>query len=153
MRKASSTFLTASSLVALLTLWSGQAAAQMIVYPAKGQSAQQQRTDEGNCYVWARDRTGIDPAAGQPAPTASQPTGNVARGVVGGAMRGAVIASVADGSAGRGAAAGAVMGGVRGVAREQKSQQQAARQAQASGIQQFNRAYAACLEGRGYTVK
>lgn len=130
--------------------------AQQFVYPAKGQNAQQQRKDEGDCYVWARDRTGIDPATGagmQAPPPPQQPTGEVARGAVGGALRGALIADVAGGHAGTGAAAGAIMGGVKGAARKQQNQQQAAQQAQASAAQQFQRAYGACLEGRGYTVR
>jgi len=139
--------MTMSALTALGLYIGPVLAQQPIVYPAKGQSAQQQRADEGACYVWARDRTGIDPAAGQPA--SPQPTGQVAKGVVGGALKGAAIAGIADGDTGRGAAAGAVMGGVRGAARQQKTQQQA----QASGVQQFQRAYGACLEGRGYTVR
>jgi hypothetical protein len=129
-------------------------AQQLIVYPAKGQSAQQQRKDEGECYVWARDRTGIDPTAGTSAPPPQQqPTGAVARGAARGAVGGAIIGEVSGGSAGTGAAAGAVLGGVKGAARQQRSQQQAAQQAQASAMQQFQRAYGACLEGRGYTVK
>ena len=33
-----------------------------IIYPSQGQSAEQQATDEGECHIWARDNTGIDPA-------------------------------------------------------------------------------------------
>src|SRR5690348_12006831 len=36
--------------------------AQQIVYPAKGQSAQQQKKDEAECGQWATQNTGIDPA-------------------------------------------------------------------------------------------
>ena len=36
---------------------------QPVVYPAKGQSPQQQKNDEGQCYSWARSNTGIDPVA------------------------------------------------------------------------------------------
>lgn len=137
-------------------LATGPAIAQQFIYPAKGQSPQQQQRDEGECYTWAKNRTGIDPVTGagmQAPPPSQQPTGEVARGVVGGAVRGAVIGEVAGGDAGTGAAVGAVMGGVRGAARKQRNQQQAAQQAQASAAQQFQRAYGACLEGRGYTVK
>lgn len=126
----------------------------LIVYPAKGQSAQQQGRDEGECYVWARDRTGIDPSAGTaPAPQQQAAGGGAVRGAARGAVGGAIIGEVSGGSAGSGAAAGAVMGGIKGVARQQRAQQQAAQQAQASSIQTFQRAYGACLEGRGYTVK
>jgi hypothetical protein len=34
------------------------ALSQPIVYPAKGQSLQQQHRDEGECYAWARSSTG-----------------------------------------------------------------------------------------------
>ena len=63
-------------------------AAQQFVYPAKSQTPAQQKQDEGECYTWAVQQSGVDPA--KPAP-----------------------------------------------------QQQAA----------FGKARAACLEGRGYTVK
>jgi hypothetical protein len=33
----------------------------LIVYPASGQDAAQQGKDEGECYTWARQQTGIDP--------------------------------------------------------------------------------------------
>ena len=33
-----------------------------LVYPAKGQSATRQSKDDGECYVWAKQQTGIDPA-------------------------------------------------------------------------------------------
>ena len=135
----------------------------LIVYPARGQNAQQQQQDEGDCYIWARNRTGIDPTR-QPAPVAytqsSEPTGDVARGAVRGAVGGAVIASAAGGDSGDGAAVGMLIGGVRGAARKQQrqqqaaqQQQQAAQQQQAGTMQAFNNAMAACLEGRGYTVK
>lgn len=48
---------------ALLFLAPGVYARQPIVYPAKGQSNEQQNRDDGECYVWARQSTGIDPAA------------------------------------------------------------------------------------------
>ena len=38
-------------------------AQKSIIYPAKGQSAEQQKKDEGVCHIWAKDSTGIDPAA------------------------------------------------------------------------------------------
>jgi hypothetical protein len=128
--------------------------AQQFVYPAKGQSAQQQNKDEGDCYVWARNRTGIDPAAG-PVPVAAQaqPSGEILRGAARGAVGGAIISDISGGHAGTGAAAGAVFGGIRSGVRQQRSQQQAVQQAQASGHDQFQRAYGACLEGRGYNVR
>jgi hypothetical protein len=68
--------LTAS--LAVMGFAIGQAQAKPIVYPSKGQSPQQQQKDEGECYVWAKNSTGIDPAAvaAAPAPaTANGPGG------------------------------------------------------------------------------
>src|SRR4051812_30852446 len=106
------------------------------VYPAKGQSANQQQKDTAECQSWAASQGGTAPPP---------PQGQAARGAARGAVGGAVIAGVADGDAGKGAAAGAVVGGVR--AGRQKNAQAASAQ-QAGG-----RAFAACMEGRGYTVK
>src|SRR4029453_11570931 len=46
-------------LAALLWAWTA-AAQQPVVYPAKGQSAQQQSQDETQCNAWAKQSTGID---------------------------------------------------------------------------------------------
>lgn len=35
----------------------------LVPYPSKGQSAEQQGKDEGECYGWAKQQTGIDPTA------------------------------------------------------------------------------------------
>lgn len=43
----------------------------LIVYPAKGQSATQQSTDEQECYSWAKSNTGIDPQVPAPATAAA----------------------------------------------------------------------------------
>ena len=94
-----------------------------VTYPAKGQNAAQQQKDDGECYTWAKGDTGVDPAA---------------------------IAGTAP------ASAPAPTGGPRA----QKKQAAAAQSAQQkSGQQQqqamagFYKAYGACMEGRGYTVK
>ncbi len=34
---------------------------KLYVYPAKGQSKQQQKKDEFDCYQWAQEQSGIDP--------------------------------------------------------------------------------------------
>jgi hypothetical protein len=136
----------------------GAAAQKPIVYPAKGQSAQQQTKDDAECYAWAKNNTGVDPARVAQAPPPQQPAsdGQVAKGALRGAAGGAIIADVAGGHAGTGAAAGAIVGGIRGA--RQKQQTQAAQQQQAQAQQQqamstFNRAYGACMEGRGYTIR
>ena len=38
------------------------AVAQQFTYPAKGQSAEQQKKDEAECSQWATGQTGIDPS-------------------------------------------------------------------------------------------
>ena len=156
----------ASALVALAS----PAAADLVIYPAKGQSAEQQSKDQTECQGWAKQNTGIDPvalanAASQPAAAAApqQPVGGErVRGAARGAAAGAAVGAIA-GDAGKGAAAGAVGGTVVGGARKREKQRQnAASQQQAQASQNadvqaklatYNKAYSACLEGRGYTVK
>jgi hypothetical protein len=46
-----------------ILLGSGAPQAKPIAYPAKGQSAQKQQQDDGACYSWAKNNTGVDPAA------------------------------------------------------------------------------------------
>ena len=125
------------------------AAAQPIAYPAKGQSWQQQLADDAQCYSWAKTSTGIDPAAvAQTPPPAAKPGGERLKGVV----RGAVIGEVAGGHAGEGAVVGALVGGAKARKNDAAQQQQA--QAQKSQtMNTFYRAYGACMDGRGYTVK
>jgi uncharacterized protein YcfJ len=162
----------------------GQAAAKplstslgMVVFPAKGQTAQQQSQDEGECYAWSKGQTGVDPMA--PPPAAAQPAqqsastsapkadGSRARGAARGAAAGAIIGEVADDDAGKGAAIGATAGVVAGGRQSRKNQQQAAEQsgqqqqqateqqqaAQQQQVDLFKKGFAACLEPKGYTVK
>jgi len=136
------------------------ALAQQYVYPAKGQSPEQQKKDESACYQWAVQQTGFDPAkpvaASTAAPPPTTPTGTTPGAGVRGAARGAVVGEVVGGDAGAGAAAGAAV--ARSSSRKQNAaqaqqQQQAAQQASASQQNAFAKARAACLEGRGYSVK
>jgi hypothetical protein len=136
------------------------ASAQQYVYPAKGQSAGQQTKDEAECHQWAVKQSGFDPAK-PPPQTAPPPPPTTATGTTPGAgargaARGAVVGEVVGGDAGAGAAAGAVA--ARGQSRRQNAaqQQQATQQQQQASSAQnatFAKARAACLEGRGYTVK
>lgn len=136
------------------------AVAQQYVYPAKGQSPQQQKSDEAACHSWAVQQSGFDPAKPPPPQAApKQPTtatGTTPGAGLRGAARGAVVGEVVGGDAGTGAAVGAAA--ARGQSRRQNAaaSQQAQQQQQAATQQQqaaFGRARAACLEGRGYTVK
>lgn len=147
-------------------LFIGSAYAEPIVYPAKGQSQEQTEKDKFACYEWAKKQTGFDPMqapqATSPPPPKQKTTARPARGAAGGALAGLAIGSLA-GEAGKGAAVGAATGGVIGGVRRrgQKRQQQSAEQQLADQQasmhyrqrEEYNRAYGACLEGKGYTVK
>jgi hypothetical protein len=140
----------------------------LYVYPAKGQSSEQQQADEQACTQWAESQTGLTlqggsvdaQAAGQQAAaqTAEATQGAAIAGGAKGSLVGLAIGSI-SGNAGEGAAIGAIAGGVLGR-RERKravaeSGQAGAEQAQAQNQQNldaFKQAAGACLQGRGYTV-
>lgn len=154
-------------LVTSAPLLAQSSSGDFMIYPAKGQSAEQQKKDEFECYSWAKDQSGFDPMATYQATTAppeqQRTKASAGRGALGGAAAGAVIGGVASGDAGKGAAIGAASGALFGGARRsKKGQQQAAEQEQwaqqeaqiwAQQKSNYNRAFSACLEGRGYTVK
>lgn len=123
--------------------------AQSYVYPTRGQSPQQQQKDQGECHVWATQQSGVNPGAMAPPPTG--PTGQVVGGAARGAMIG-VVGGAIGGDAGKGAAIGAATGALVGGFRR-VDQRRAAEQSQAQASAAYSRANAACLEGRGYTVK
>jgi uncharacterized protein YcfJ len=131
-----------------------------VIYPAKGQSAQQQGSDDGACYAWAKQTTGIDPVvvAQTPPPQQTGPAtggGERVQGAARGALGGLAIGAIA-GDAGQGAAIGAVVGTMAGGHRARQNQEAQNQQAQSQHQQQidtFYRAYGACMEGRGYTIK
>jgi hypothetical protein len=143
----------------IMALFAAGASAQQFVYPAKGQSPEQQKKDEAQCHTWAVQQSKYDPtkppqqtAAAKPPTTATGTTpGAGARG----AARGAVVGGIM-GDAGAGAATGAVA--ARGQSRRQNAaqaqqQEQAATQQDQAGMAAYQKARSACLEGRGYTVK
>ncbi|PVX76281.1 glycine zipper family protein [Paraburkholderia unamae] len=147
------------ALCAAALLFATVVQATPIAYPAKGQSAQQQHSDESACYSWAKNNTGIDPAkvASTPPPPSGPAVGGgervqgAARGAAGGAVIGAITGDAGKGAA-VGAAAGTMVGGSR--ARQNRRANQANSQAQTQGaMDTFNRAFSACMEGRGYTIK
>ena len=134
-------------------------AQQMFFYPQKGQNAQQQQTDQGECYGWAMQQTGYNPTASAQAPPPPPPqSGGAARGAARGAAVGAIGGAI-GGNAGKGAAIGAATGGTFGAMKRNSqnraySEQVAAQQSQTAQQQaNFNRAVAACMSGRGYTVQ
>jgi YMGG-like Gly-zipper len=147
------------ALVVSGVLVGGAVLAKPAAYPSKGQSQQQQQNDEGACYSWAKSNTGIDPAvlANQPPPPSGPAVGGGERirGAARGAAGGAAIGAIA-GDAGKGAAIGAAGGTMVGGARARNNRQAAAASSQAQtqgSMDTFNRAWSACMEGRGYSVK
>ena len=155
-----------------LLIFSGASVAQdMVVYPAQGQSNEQMEKDKFECYGWAKNQSGFDPmqmpTATSPPPSQEKKSvggSTVAGGVVGGAG-GAVIGGIAGGK--KGAKKGALIGGLTGGAlggmrsSSQNKQSDAKRrrweQEQANQYMQkrnlYNRNFAACMEGKGYSVK
>jgi hypothetical protein len=140
----------------------GTAYGEMIIYPAKGQSQKKMEKDKYECYGWAKGQTGFDPMKAGSAPPPPQqpppPGGERVKGAARGAVAGVAIGAIA-GDAGKGAAIGAASGAmIGGMKKRQKDQQQAqAQQQQNAAFTQaqsnYNRAFGACMEGRGYTVK
>ena len=146
----------------------------LYVFPAKNQTADQQTGDEASCYGWAKSQTNLDPMnikAPQPAQpsqelAASSGGGERVRGAARGAAGGAIVGAI-TGNAGEGAAVGAAVGTMAGGSAKRRNKQQAAaeqqheqaaaeQQAQAAIAQQkatYNKAFSACMEGKGYTVK
>jgi len=152
----------------MLTAWLGllmvmaiPVKAEVMVYPAKGQSPQQMEQDKYQCYGWAKNNTGFDPMQASSPSASAQPVpqqGGLLRGGARGAALGAVGGAI-GGDAGKGAAIGAATGAMIGGMRRRDAQRQQG-QANAQAEQQYqaasssyDRAYAACLEGKGYSVK
>lgn len=139
------------------------AAQELMVFPNKDQTAEEQQQDEFTCYNWAKGETGFDPMV---VPTATEPPpqesatkqGGVGRGAVRGAAVGQLIGGDSS-STKSGAAAGAAVGGMRRqdqVRKEQAEMQrweQEQQQIYAENRNRYNRAYAACMEGKDYTVR
>jgi hypothetical protein len=123
----------------------------LAIYPAKGQSAKQQDKDKYQCYAWAREQTGFDPAqpATASAPASGMPPGAMARGAAGGAA----IAAISDHDPAGGAAAGALGAAMRARMKERQAAQQQQQAAQAQQKAGYDRAFKACMEGRGYVLR
>ena len=131
----------------------------LFIFPNSGQSQDQQDQDEFQCIRIARDRTGFNPMA---TPTATTRAPETRGGAVGGAARGALLGTAigaATGNMGRGALIGASSGGLMGGMRRADSnrQQDQWAQNQAANYRRdrnnWNRAFTACMESRGYTIR
>ena len=144
---------------------------QVFFYPMRGQSTEQQSRDHYDCYNWAINQTGFDPGQSTiptdrrvrvvPMPPPGHDTAALA---IAGAVLGALIGGRrhAAGGALIGAAGGAVAGAASDSARQEYARQMeeaysARDRAHDARLDEralgFRRAMAACLEGRGYSVK
>lgn len=135
------------------------AQAEVFVYPKPGQSQDAFQKDQYECHNWATQQTGFNPAA--PPQTAAAPPPQQG-GAVKGAARGAAVGAVGGaigGDAGKGAAIGAGVGAVGGRMKQNANNREAAQASQQAQAQQqgayanYEKAYATCLSGRGYSVK
>jgi hypothetical protein len=156
-------------------LTASAAYAAQYVYPAQGQDSAKQASDEAACTTWATQQTGFDPAkapaqsaasplTGAPAtaaisalsggnPTLGAVTGALASptapgapsGGLGGTAATTAISAVTGGNPTLGAAAGALAGSL--------GQTSGTAQAATPGRADFDKARAACLAGKGYTVQ
>jgi len=162
------TLLKFLSVFAVVIMFSGQAFSnEFVIFPAKGQSNEQMEKDKYECYQWAKQNSGFDPMAPPTAKSAPPPKqaqkGGAVKGAAGGALLGLTVGAIANNDKGKSTAIGAVAGGLMGGMRrsnqveEQKKAEQQWAQKEANNYAQqrngYNRAYSACLEGKGYTVK
>lgn len=150
-------FMTASILSS--AAW---AAGDLFVYPAAGQSQEQQQKDEYECYAFAKSNSGFDPMQA-PTATSAKPADTRSTGgtTLRGAGLGAIVGGIADGSDGAktgaaiGAASGLLFGGARNsnTRKEQQQWEQQQQQQYANNRNNYNRAFSACMEGREYSVR
>lgn len=145
-------------------------AERVFVYPKAGQDQAQQQRDEGECAAWAQAQTDFDPrsppsrdqlvAQAQSASGPGGGGGQVAAGMAAGAVKGSAIGYLADKNRTGLGTAGAFIGGMRAARRVDQQAAQGRQQAEQAADAQlaamrdaYDRAFAACLEARDYTVK
>jgi hypothetical protein len=137
------------------------------IFPADGQTEEQQLADQLGAYRWATQQTGWDPYQAYDkmaeqgyvaARTAESTEGAAIRGAAKGALVGLAIGAIA-GDAGKGAAIGAAAGGMTGGMRGRRTREAAQSQSD-QAVDEFNRGFAnwdkfyvAFMEGNKYTVK
>ena len=139
----------------------------LAIFPAKGQSPEQQKADESAAYDWATQQTRWDPYQAKSlldrqghaaAEQAKGARGGAVKGGAGGALMGAAIGAIA-GDAGKGAAIGATSLGLTGGVRSRRAAKAAsgvssdAIAAYQAQFATWNRNFMAAMEAKGYTVR
>lgn len=141
----------------------------IIVFPAKGQTPEQQEADEWACLEWSMNQSGLGPNAGQQDPQAA---GDAAKAQAKDATKGAAVVGAAKGAAvgamfgaitgdtGEGAAVGAAAGALKGRKAKKQAEAQVEAQAEAkvaadnkAKLETIKKGMAACLEAKGYTIQ
>ena len=124
----------------------------LVIYPAQGNTPEQQQADEAACTDWAEAQTGLSIQAGS---VDTQAAADAAEDQASDATTGAAV-----GGAARGALAGVAIGAIGGRRAKKSVEAQAsyagaagAEDQNAAAIEQFKKAASVCLEGRGYTVQ
>jgi hypothetical protein len=141
--------------------------ANLAIFPARGQTPEQQKADESAAYDWASQQTRWDPyqakaALDQQGHTSAQAAnaarGGAVKGAAGGALAGVAIGAIA-GDAGKGAAIGAASLGMTGGVRSRRAAR-VADQASDAAVAAFQQQYAlwtknfmVAMEAKGYTVR
>lgn len=154
--------------VLVLGHMSGLGAQDVYVYPARNQSDEQMGRDKEECHDWAVKQTGVDPekvaTEALDQPSGSPPSSGAGSGLGGagfGAARGAMSGDAAAGAI-RGVGIGRLVHAIR-ARRQMEEQHQASQQQDQASLQEhqqrksllqnYDRAFGACLTGRGYTVQ
>jgi hypothetical protein len=161
----------AVAIAAAMPAWGGPPTletnlAQHAIYPADGQTAEQQQKDQADAYDWATEQAKWDPYQAYQvlqeqgyvaAETADATRGAAVGGAARGALLGVAIGAIA-GDAGQGAAIGAAAGGLTHGMRARHTRKHvssAADDAKAAFQQEFatwDSYFVAAMEGKGYTV-
>lgn len=153
--------LTRLTLAAGLALaWTAPAAAQdVFVYPTRNQTPDQMARDKEECHDWSVQQTGVDPVKMAAEAQAPPKSGSGGGGMLGGAAMGAARGAMSGGDVGAGAMQGVGIGRLVHAVRarrqmeEQKENQAKEQQERQAALQKYDRAFGACLTGRGYTVQ
>ena len=141
----------------------GKAPSQVLnlyVFPKGEKSPEQQLKDDNDCFAAARSQSGYDgKLADSNVPPPREKTGGAIKGAIGTAAVGTIIGAIA-GDAGKGAAIGAGVGLVGGSANQSEANRMARERAAAeeayrkgTAVADLKRAYAACMDAKGYSVK
>jgi len=154
--------MTGTCLAVILLGNTGVVSAQDVyVYPAKNQTDEQMARDKEECHDWAVKQTGVDPeklatesVTPPPSGGSSSGAGSGLGGAGLGAARGAMSGDAAAGAM-RGMAMGRLVRAIR-ARRQMEEQHQASPQdyqERKTQLQNYDRAFSACLTGRGYSVQ